>query len=144
LIVDANLLIYAVNAQDSRHGRARDWLAETLNGPTRCGLPWISLSAFLRIATNPRAFDAALAMEEAWTQVEEWLAAPAAWVPTPTTRHAEVLGRLLSAHRLDWQMVTDARIAALAIEHGVPIASSDGDFARFTEIRWIDPLADPP
>jgi uncharacterized protein len=81
-------------------------------------------------------------MERAWAMVERWLATRAAWVPIPTSRHAEVLGRLLMTHRLDWQMVTDARIAALAIEHGVAVASSDGDFARFPEIRWIDPLAD--
>ncbi len=141
MIVDANLLLYAVNGDDERHEPARDWLTSALNGPVRCGLPWISLSAFLRIATNPRAFDDALTMDAAWRQVEEWLETPAAWVPLATDRHAQVLGSLLATHRLDWRMITDARIAALAIEHGVPVASTDGDFARFAELRWIDPLA---
>jgi len=141
LVVDANLLLYAANVDDPRHARARDWLTAALNAPVRCGPPWISLSAFLRIATSPRAFDAPLAMGRAWAQLEEWLATPAAWVPSPTDRHAEVLGSLIAAHRLDGRMGTDARLAALALEHSVPVASSDGDFARFCEIRWIDPLA---
>lgn len=129
-----------MNDRDERHERVRDWLTAILNGPARCGLPWISLSAFLRIATDQRAFEAPLSMARAWRQVEAWLVAPAAWVPAPTDRHAEVLGSLLATHRLGSRMVTDAQLAALAIEHGVPLASADGDFARFSEIRWIDPL----
>jgi toxin-antitoxin system PIN domain toxin len=142
VLVDANLLLYARNADDPHHQRARDWLGGALNGPVRVGLPWLSLSAFLRISSNPRAWPRVLSISEAWEQVEDWLAAPASWIPLPTDRHAEVLGRLLLDHRLSSAMVTDAQLAALAVEHGVAVASTDTGFARFTEIRWIDPLAD--
>jgi uncharacterized protein len=142
VLVDANLLLYARNDKDPRHEQARDWLSDALNGPARIGLPWLSLTAFLRISTNPRAWRPPLSIDAAWAQVERWLAAPAGWTPVPTDRHAEVLGRLLVHHGLPSAMVTDAQLAALAIEHGLAVASTDGDFARFTEIRWIDPLAD--
>lgn len=142
MFVDANLLLYARNDQDPRHEPARAWLTEALNGPVRVGLPWQSLAAFLRLSTNPRSWPVPMPIEDAWRQVEAWLAAPAAWVPVPTERHAEVLGRLLVRHHIAGAMVTDARLAALAIEFGVPIASCDTDFARFTELRWINPLAD--
>lgn len=140
MLVDANLLLYARNEDDPHHERARDWLSDALNGPMRIGLPWLSLSAFLRISSNPRAWRSVLSISEAWEQVEDWLAAPASWVPLPTERHAPVLGRLLVEHRIRSSMVTDARLAALAIEHGLAVASTDGDFARFGEIRWINPL----
>ena len=142
MLVDANLLLYARNEDDPHHEAAAGWLSRALNGPVRIGLPWMSLAAFLRISTNPRAWRPPLSAEEAWAQVEDWIDAPAAWVPLPTERHREVFGRLLVEHRLPSAMVSDARLAALAIEHGVPLASSDGDFARFPEIRWIDPLAE--
>lgn len=73
--------------------------------------------------------------------MEAWLAAPAAWVPAPTDRHGAVFGGLVRTHRLAGPLVPDAHLDALAIEHGVTVCSSDADFARFPEIRWIDPLA---
>jgi uncharacterized protein len=142
VFIDANLLLFSRNDQDPRHEAARTWLSETLNGPVRVGLPWQSLTAFLRLSTNARVWPVPLPIQDAWRQVESWLDAPAAWVPLPTERHAEVLGRLLVRHRIASAMVTDARLAALAIEHGVPVASCDADFGRFKELRWIDPLAD--
>jgi uncharacterized protein len=105
------------------------------------GLPWQSLTAFLRIATSPRAFPSPLGPEEAWAQVEEWLGAPAAWVPHPTDRHGDVLGGLVVRHRLTGPRVADAQLAALAVEHGLAVCSTDADFARFAEIRWVNPLA---
>ena len=105
------------------------------------GLPWESLTAFVRLATNPRVVERPLAPVDAWAFVEEWLAAPAAWVPVPTERHAAVLGDLVRRYRPSAKLVPDAHLAALAIEHGVEIISADTDFARFTEVRWRDPLA---
>lgn len=140
MIVDANVLLYARNADDARHERARQWLTEALNGPTRVGLPWQTLGAFLRIATNPRAFPDPLDADTAFQQIEEWLDAPRAWIPEPTARYRQVLGGLVRTHRARGPLVTDAQLAALAIDHGVPLVSTDADFARFPELTWTDPL----
>lgn len=142
MLVDANVLLYARNADDPHHDQARAWLVAALNGPTRVGLPWQSLTAFLRIATNPRAFAMPLEPDVAWQQVEDWLAAPRAWVPQPTDAFASVLGRLVRDHGIRGPLVTDATLAALAIDHGVAVVSTDPDFARFSDVRWINPLDD--
>lgn len=142
MLVDANLLLFARDAESSFHGVARQWLSVQLNGPVRVGLPWQSLVAFVRIATNPRAYENPLSPNEAWRQVADWLAADPAWVPSPTARHAEILGRLITNHQLRGNLVSDAHLGALAIEHGLELCSADGDFARFTEVRWRNPLVD--
>jgi toxin-antitoxin system PIN domain toxin len=112
-----------------------------LNGPSRVGLPWQSLVAFLRISTHPRASARPLSPTAAWRFVDDWLAAEAAWVPLPTENHAEVLGSLIASYDLRGNLVSDAELAALAIEHGLAVCSADTDFARFREIRWENPLA---
>jgi toxin-antitoxin system PIN domain toxin len=141
MLVDANILLFAVNESAPEHDRAAAWLEDALNGNRRVGLPWESLTAFVRLVTNPRVVPRPLAPVDAWAFVEDWLAAPAAWVPVPTERHAAVLGDLVRRHRPIAKLVPDAHLAALAIEHGVEIISADTDFARFTEVRWRDPLA---
>jgi uncharacterized protein len=140
MLVDANLLLYAVHKRASRHQSAITWLTEQLNGPKRVGLPWQSLAAFLRISTHPRAFEHPLAPATAWECVTGWLSAPTAWIPQPGPEYARILGELIAAYEISGNLVTDAQLAALAIEHGVPVCSSDTDFARFRELRWIDPL----
>lgn len=140
MLLDANILLYARNADDPHHDRARPWLVDALNGSTRVGFPWQTVTAFLRIATNPRAFAEPLEPEVAWQQVEHWLAAPRAWVPQPTAAYAGVLGRLVRSHQIRGPLVTDAALAALAIDHGVAVVSADADFARFSEVTWINPL----
>jgi toxin-antitoxin system PIN domain toxin len=140
VLVDANLLLYARNVDDPRQAAAATWLEHALNGPARVGLPWASLTAFARIATSQRVFTRPLSAETACEQIETWLAAPAAWIPVPTERHAEIFIELVRRHRVTGALVADADLAALAIEHGLELASTDADFARFTEIRWIDPI----
>ena len=140
MIVDANLLLYARNASDPRHEPAAAFLESALNGPRRVGLPWQSLTAFVRIATHPRVFARPLSPEVAAAQVEQWLAAPAAWVPVPTRGHAEILLSLVRDLRLSGALVSDAHLAALAIEHGLGVWSTDADFARFPGLHWEDPL----
>jgi toxin-antitoxin system PIN domain toxin len=105
------------------------------------GLPWESLVAFVRLATNPRVATRPLSAQRAWKFIDEWLAAPTAWIPVATERHADILGGLITRYRLTGKLVPDAHLAALAIEHGLDICSADTDFARFTEARWINPLA---
>jgi toxin-antitoxin system PIN domain toxin len=141
MLVDANLLLYSVDSASQFHAAAAAWLTDMLNGDRRVGLPWQSLGAFLRISTHPRAAANPLSAREAWEIVEAWLSADVAWVPEPTARHASVLGRLITTHDLRGNLVSDAQLAALAIEHGVGIASADSDFARFPEITWQNPLA---
>ncbi len=141
MLVDANILLFAVNASAPEHERAAAWLEEALNGSRRVGLPWESLTAFVRLVTNPRVVAKPLAPADAWAFVEEWLAAPAAWVPVPTERHAAVLGDLVRRYRPSAKLVPDAHLAAMALEHGAEIISADTDFARFVEVRWRDPIA---
>lgn len=141
ILVDANLLVYAKVNNFPQHVSSRTWLEGRLNGHSRVGLPWPSLLAFVRLVTNPRIFDRPMPVSEAWTQVEEWLALPKAWVPLPTPRHADVLVRLIRATGTTGNLIPDAHLAALAIEHGLVVCSTDGDFARFPGLAWENPLA---
>lgn len=137
ILVDANLLVYASSPTVPEHDRALDWLEERLNGKTKIGFPWISLLAFLRIASNSRLFPTA-SLEDAWRTVEGLLAVPNAWIPEPTKDHPALLARLLNGQ--SGRLVNDAHLAALAIEHGLILCSTDGDFSRFGGLRWENPL----
>ena len=140
-LIDANLLLYAANRDALEHERSRSWLEEQLNGSQRVGMPWETLTAFLRLATNPRVLARPLKPAEAWSFVQDWLAVPVVWIPAPTEQHAEVLGALILKYDLRGNLVPDAHMAALALQHGLDVYSADTDFARFTEIRWVNPLA---
>jgi toxin-antitoxin system PIN domain toxin len=139
--VDANLLVYAHVAGLPQHAGARAWLDERLNGASRVGLPWVSLVAFLRLVTNPRVFERPEPIAAAWQQVEEWLGCETVWIPEAGERHRQILGTLLVGAGARASLVPDAHLAALAIEHGLTLASTDGDFARFSSLRWENPLA---
>jgi toxin-antitoxin system PIN domain toxin len=140
VIVDANVLLYAVDSASPFHDRSRRWLEERINGATRVGLPWQSLGAFVRIVTHARALERPLTGAEAWDHVRAWLTQPSVWVPVETERHAAVLEDLVLRHDVRGNLISDARLAALAIEHGLPVASADTDFARFPEVTWVNPL----
>jgi hypothetical protein len=140
ILVDANLLVYAHVASLAQHPRAHAWLDEQLNGSARVGLPWPSLPGFVRLVSNPRIFERAQSVAAAWRQVEDWLSCDNVWIPGPTERHIAVLSKILTAHPLKSDLVPDAHLAALAIEHGLALCSTDGDFARFAELEWINPL----
>jgi toxin-antitoxin system PIN domain toxin len=142
MLVDANLLLYAVDSRSPDHERAAKWLSDQLNSDRRVALPWESLAAFVRIATHPRASSRPLDSAAAWRFVEEWLAVSTVWIPVPTDQHATVFGRLVAKYRLAGNLIPDGHLAALAIEHGLELASVDTDFARFSELRWVNPLSD--
>ncbi|HEY2886796.1 MAG TPA: TA system VapC family ribonuclease toxin [Rhizomicrobium sp.] len=141
IIVDADLLLYAHHSSFSQHSRVRDWLDSQLNGSTRVGLPWTSLLAFLRISTNPKAFSKPEPVGSAWRQVGSWLARDIVWIPEPTERHAEIFGDLLNSTNAFGNLLPDAHLAALALDHGLTLCSADTDFARFPTLRWFNPLA---
>ena len=140
MLVDANILLYAIDEDSPFHTAAKGWLEVALNGTRRVGIPWASLTAFVRIATHPRASRDPLTPGEAWRFVEGWLDAPATWVPAPGREHRHILGRLLRDLDLRANLVGDAALAALCIEHGLQMVSADSDFARFTEIAWLNPV----
>jgi len=142
ILVDANLLIYAHVSTFPQHGAARTWLDKRLNSTVPVGLPWPSILAFLRLVTNPRIFERPESIEEAWKQAEEWLACSPVWTPHPTERHGEILGPLLQGQRLRANLLPDAHLAALAIEHGLILCSTDGDFGRFPGLKWENPIFD--
>src|SRR5258708_26447342 len=112
MIVDAIVLLYAVDAESTFHAAARAWLEETLNGPARAGLPWASLLAFQRISTHPRASPSPLSPGQAWSYVDDWLGADATWVPMPGDRHAARLPQLIVDGELPGNLATDAHPAA--------------------------------
>lgn len=140
MLVDANVLLYAIDEDSPFHNLAHDWLEAALNGTRRVGIAWITISAFARIATHPRAMRSPLTPIEAWGFIDEWLDAPATWVPGPGRGYREIFGRLLRDLDLRANLVSDAALAALCIEHGLQMVSADSDFARFTEIDWFNPV----
>lgn len=141
MLVDANLLLFAVDLASPFHRAAAEWMEKSLNGPRRVGFPWPVITAFLRIGTHPRALERPMTPEESWAYVSEWLAPDVSWIPTPTAGHAEILSSMVLDHQLRGNLVSDAHLAALALEHGLTVCSADTDFARFTEISWVNPLA---
>lgn len=141
MLVDANILLYAVDEQSRHHGAARTWLEGALNGSHRIGMPWQSLLTFVRIVTHPRALPVPVAPADAWSFVADWLDSPAAWVPQPGRGYREILGGLVSDLELRGNLVSDAALAALALEHGLAVVSADSDFARFADVTWINPLS---
>ena len=139
ILLDGNLLIYAKVESFPQHATARRWLDGKLNGTTGVGLPWPSLLAFVRVVSNPRVFDRPCSVVEAWAQVETWLELPTAWTPEPTDRHRGILDTLIpNAGKAN--LIPDAHLAALAMEYGLILQTTDRDFARFQGLRWENPL----
>jgi len=141
IFIDANLLIYAVNADAPLHPQAKTWVQETLNGHRGLvALSWFSLVAFVRIITNSRIIVAPRSLDEALQLVNAWLALPAVRLIEPGPGHARHFEAICRATNANGNLVTDAHLAALAMEHDLELASCDTDFAKFPGLRWINPL----
>ena len=140
ILVDANLLLYAKLQSFPEHSRAHAWLDAQFNGRSGVGLPWESLLAFARLASNPRVFAQPLPMDAAWRQIEDWIALPNVWIPRPTDGHAQTLAALVHGQGLTSKLVMDAQLAALAIDHRLVLCSADHDFKRFAGLRFENPL----
>ena len=139
-LVDANLLLYAVDEASPQHLVAKRWLEEQLSGSETLAFAWAVLVAFVRLATNPRVFEAPLALDDALDLVDSWLEQPNAVVLHPTDRHSRLLRELLAPLGTAANLTSDAHLAVLAIEHGAELCSGDADFARFPRVRWLNPL----
>jgi hypothetical protein len=140
-LTDVNLLVYAVDSAAPRHAAARRWLESELSGNETFAFSWSVLLAFLRLSTSSRVFESPLSADESFGLMEGWLAQPNVVVVHPTERHAALLRELLAPLGIAGNLVTDAHLAALSIEHGAELCSSDADFSRFAGIRWSDPLS---
>lgn len=143
ILVDANLLVYAANQSAPEHVAAKAWLDAQLSGTSRVGLPWPTLLAFMRLVTNPLVVRQPVSARIAWDQVRAWLSVAVVWVPVPTERHSEVIGGWFAEPWMTARLVPDAHLAALAVEHGLTLCSSDSDFSRFPRLSWRNPLAAP-
>jgi toxin-antitoxin system PIN domain toxin len=139
VIVDANVLLYAVNERAPHHEAATRWIEEALSGNEPVGFAWVVLLAFLRLTTLPAVFPSPLGVEVACEVVDGWLAAPAGTVVHPTRRHAGLLAELLKDAGTAGNLVTDTHLAALAIEHEARLCTFDRDFARFAGLRSFAP-----
>lgn len=140
IVVDASLLLHAYHAGSPEHERARRWWEDALSAPEPIRLPWVTVLAFLRIATHPRVFRRPLAMAEARAHVESWLVRPMVSSIEPGPRHWPILGALLEGAQVRGNLTTDAHLAALALEFGATLASSDRDFTRFAQLKLLNPL----
>jgi toxin-antitoxin system PIN domain toxin len=140
ILVDANVILYAYHPRAEQHEPCRLWVEETFSGLMPVGLPWLSIWAFLRISTNPRAFEQPLTMRESQEIVASWLDVPVVRVIEPGERYWEILRRLLVEAQVSGPLVTDAALAALALEHGASVCTTDRDFARFPDVKTINPV----
>ncbi len=138
-LVDANVLLYAVNRDAPQHASARDLLDEALSGGARVAFCWVVLLAFLRLSTNERIFDEPLSVSEAITVAEDWLAQPTAVVVEPTARHLDVVQQLLAPLNTGGNLANDAHLAALAVEHRCTVVSYDTDFLSFDGVKLETP-----
>lgn len=134
-LVDANVLLYAANADSPEHEAARTWLEGALSGRRSVGFAWIVLLAVIRLGTSP-IFPSPLTVDAATDLVDDWLKAPNAVVVHPTDRHLDLLRGLLAGTGAAANLTSDAHLAALALEHGAEIVTFDRDFGRFTGLKW--------
>jgi len=140
-LTDVNLLLYAVDRDSPRHTEARAWLEAQLSGVETFAFPVAVLLAFVRLSTQGRIFASPLAPEEAFDIIEGWLAQPCATMVVPGERHLVLVRELLEPLGAAGNLVSDAHLAALTIEHGAELCSADTDFGRFRRLRWSNPLA---
>jgi uncharacterized protein len=140
ILVDANILLYAEDSLNPHHIQAREWWDGRLSQSERTCLCWTVLSAFIRIGTNPRVFDKPLTLKQAIARVQSWLDQPCIRVIRPTEQHWRIFQQMLIGGRAAANLVTDAHLAAIALEHGCELITTDSDFARFPKLKWSNPL----
>ena len=140
ILVDANILLYAEDRSNPKHQAAREWWDAQLSGASPVCLCWTVIGAFVRISTNLRVYEQPLTMNQALTRVQSWLDQPCTRIVQPTAGHWTLFQELLIEGQAVANLVTDAHIAAMAIEHGCELMSTDSDFSRFPRVKWRNPL----
>ena len=140
IVPDVNLLLYTYDADSSFHAKAAGWWAECLSGAEPVGVPLVVLFGFLRVGTSPRAFCQPMTAREAAGHIRSWLAQPIVQILDAGGEHVEQVLARLERVGTAGNLVTDAQIAALAIEHNAVVHTSDADFVRFTGVRWFNPI----
>lgn len=140
MLLDANVLLYAVDSTDPRNATAVEFLETTLNGTSRVAFPWQSITAFVRISTHARAVVHPLTADQAAGHIDAWLGTPPAWIPAPTSATTSILTDLLRSSHTTGNLVSDAALAAIAIEHSIPVVTNDSDFHRFP-VTVVNPFA---
>ncbi len=140
ILLDANVLIYAHDSASAHHSVVRRWLEAALNGPDQIALAWMVILAFVRITTSPRALRRPLSIVQATERVAAWLVRPNVVLLNPDERHWEIFRNLLQEGQARGALVMDAHLAALAIEHGAALATTDKDFTRFPRLRMVNPV----
>jgi hypothetical protein len=140
IMLDANVMLYAYHPRAAQHERCRAWVEAEFASGAAVRIPWATVVAFLRISTNPRVFERPLATAEAEAAVSSWLTVPSVEPVDPGERYWDVLRDLLHRAQVTGPLVTDAALAALAIEHGATLCTTDRDFARFPGLRTLNPL----
>jgi uncharacterized protein len=141
ILIDANLLLYAYHPRLEQHKKSRVWLETVLSGPDLVRFAWMTLWAFMRIATNTRVFERPLSTSEAEAAISSWLAQPVAGILEPGERYWGILRDLVHDGQAAGPLVMDAVLAAIAVEHGATLCTMDRDFSRFSRLRWTNPLA---
>jgi uncharacterized protein len=139
-VPDLNLLIYAIDQDSPMHKPANRWWNGLMSANETVGLTWTVLLGFVRLTTNPMVVRTPLSVADAFDYVDRWLAHPVTTVLEPTPRHARLLRDLLDDAGTAANLVSDAHLAALAIEHGAELCSADRDFGRFPGLRWVNPI----
>lgn len=144
MLLDVNVLLYAVDRTAPQFEAATDWLRAALTGESRVGFPWQTIGGFLRIATHPRVYERPLSADQAWSALDGWLASPVAWVPSVGERTVAILRTLMLEGDGVGPRITDVQLAALAMEHSVPVVSADEDFRRFHGLEHVNPFRQEP
>jgi len=141
IVLDANILLYAYDAASDQHAKARTWLEDILSGADPVGLPWQTVTAFMRIVTNPRLSGKRFTAAEVVDVVDEWVNQPNVRLLAAGDHHWSFLRQTIAEGQARGPLVTDAELAALTIEYGGVLYSTDRDFSRFPGLRWRNPLA---
>ncbi len=142
IVVDANILIYSYDSGSSQHTEARAWVEKTFSGSESIGLPWQTVTAFLRVMTNTRLPGPRLSLEQASQRVDEWAGRPNVRVISPGDEHWILLRRMIVEGRASGALISDAQLAALTMEYGGVLYTTDRDFARFPGLRWANPRSE--
>jgi uncharacterized protein len=140
ILLDANVLIYAIDVDAAHHKTVRRWMERTLSGSLQVGMAWVAVLAFLRITTHPKVMHSPLRPEAAIAYLDEWFALPCVGLVAPGDRHWSIMKNLIAGAGTAGNLTTDVHLAALAIEHGYAIASTDNDFRRFSGLKCVNPL----